>query len=642
MALLMRFWVVLLVAGTPVLAQKLTWSRIWGSTNGDEGAGIARDRAGYLYVAGTTQGGFDGETNSGPAGTRDAFLSKYDTNGVRLWTRIWGSGAQEDARGVAVDRLTNVYVCGRTAGGFHGETNTRAGTMDLFLTQWTADGTWVWTRIWGSTNQEDGAGVVCDSARDVYVGGTTDGQFGTPGQTNAKAGSGDFCLTKFSPAGLFQWSRIWGGTNSDRCTDVAQDPNADYLYLVGTTFNGVFDGQTNHTAYDRLALTACDSSGHLRWSRVWGATNRHNSARGVSADAYVYVAGSSFGRFDGETNRGLEDVFITQFDESGNRNWTRTHGTNNIEQAVGVVQDIYGNAYVLGVAYANLDGQIRVGLSDFMLLKYDPAGSRIWTRLWGSSSDDTPVDLVLEGTNALYACVTVYAGFGGQAKTGTDDSAALSRWRLGANTPPGVSIQRPLAGREFLESEVLACVGSGIDLDDGPSDSLFWQFGTNPVFSAGATATLSALWVGAQTVTAYAVDTEFATGKAAVVVNILPADDGLPAAWQAQFWPGGESGGPTGDADRDGADNWTEWVSGTNPTNADSLLSCEVMPVSPGQPLVMRWTSASNRDYAISSSTNWTEGFMPLGMVTATPPLNTYTSSPPAAPRAFYRVEVVR
>jgi hypothetical protein len=638
----------LALASPAAHAQKLTWSRLWGSTNFNTAKDIARGRDGYFYVAGSTIGNFDGQTNNGAS---DAFLSKFDTNGVRLWTRIWGSSSDDEAAGVVVDRQTNVYVCGQTAGSFDGETN--SGALDMFITKWTSDGTPLWTRIWGSTSNDDAAGIVCDSVNDVYVGGTTKGTFGTPGQTNAKVGFDDFCLTKYSSSGSFQWSRIWGCTNNDTCYDIAKDPNGEYLYLAGTTRNGIFDGQTNYSpVYNitRLALTAYNTDGTRWWSRVWGATNKNNVATCVAAGSWVYVAGYTAGSFDDQTNVAYmfnTDYFVSQFEfDTGVRKWTRIHGTNAVEEVRSIAQDSYANVYLGGQALDDLDGQTRVGGADLLLVKYDPSGNRLWTRLWGGPTDDGQIlGIALDGTNGIYACGDTDESFGGQTNPSpTWGSAVLTRWRQGPNVIPSASIQKPITGREFLVNETVLCAGRGNDTDDGALTNLQWRFGTNSTISYGMTATVSAAWSGSQTVTAYAIDTEFATGKASVVVTVLAdGGNGLPQLWETNYWPTGNSGGDTNDFDGDGVNNRSEWESGTDPTNPLSTFKFGNAQVVPGTPrITIQWPSVSNRDYSISSSSNLPMGFSSLASVPPTPPLNTYTTPASADPQIYYRVEVIR
>ncbi len=451
-------------------AQRLTWSRIWGSTDIDYATGIARDSSGAFYVAGHTKGSFHAQTN---AGGYDAFLTKFDASGSLLWTRIWGSPTNETVAGVAVDRSNNVYVAGTTPGSFDGESNTLAPFEDFFLTKWSSNGDKQWTRIWGSSSNDTAAGVVVDRFINVYLAGHTLGQFGTPGQTNTRLGRADFCVSSYSGAsGTFQWSQIWGSTNSDYCYGVAIDPY-DWIFLVGTTTAGKFVDQTNQFNVQRLAISAF-FEGMPRWHRVWGATNRNNDAYAVCADqaGYVYVAGRTFGSFDGQpfqTNAfNNPDFFVTCFEtDSRTQIWTRLRGGTSWEEAYAVWSDGAGSVYVGGVTGGDFDGQTRAGGSDFMLVKFNSAGAHQWTRFGGSASDEYGImGLAADAAGNIFSCGTTYGSFGGQTNPGSD-SASLSRWRMASNTPPQVAIIRPAAGREFLQGENILCVGSAMDDDDG-------------------------------------------------------------------------------------------------------------------------------------------------------------------------------
>ena len=92
----------------------LSYSRLLGASGLDEAASVAVDAAGNVYVAGTTSSpGFPG--TSGSPGGIDLFVTKLDARGssVLYSTYIGGSGIDE-ARGMTIDTLGNVYVVGST------------------------------------------------------------------------------------------------------------------------------------------------------------------------------------------------------------------------------------------------------------------------------------------------------------------------------------------------------------------------------------------------------------------------------------------------------------------------------------------------------------------------------------------------
>jgi hypothetical protein len=57
------------------------------------------------------------------------------------------------------------------------------------------------------------------------------------------------------------------------------------------------------------------------------------------------------------------------------------------------------------------------------------------------------------------------------------------------------------------------------------------------------------------------------------------------------------------DSDSDRMNNWQEWVAGTNPTNAGSVLRLEEPNAGPGG-VTLTWVSVTNRSYYIERATN--------------------------------------
>ena len=106
-----------------------------------QGTSVATDASGNVYVAGNAFGGLDGNTLTG---TRDFFVTKYNSIGVKQYTRQLGyvkgteRSASTNGRSVATDANGNVYVAGFTAGGLDG--NTLTGTSDFFLTKYNSSG----------------------------------------------------------------------------------------------------------------------------------------------------------------------------------------------------------------------------------------------------------------------------------------------------------------------------------------------------------------------------------------------------------------------------------------------------------------------------------------------------------------------
>ena len=179
------------------------WTKQFGSTENDRGLGVTVDSSDNIYVTGYTEGGLDGNTNSGE---KDIFLVKYNSSGTKLWSQQLGTPTYEEANGVTVDSSDNIYVTGWTRGGL----DTYLGGDDTFLVKYNSSGTKQWARQFGapsflkksqynsssqmSSSEDKGNGVAVDSQGNIYVTGNTEG--GMDGNTNS--GKNDIFLVKYN------------------------------------------------------------------------------------------------------------------------------------------------------------------------------------------------------------------------------------------------------------------------------------------------------------------------------------------------------------------------------------------------------------------------------------------------------------
>jgi len=86
-------------------------------------------------VTGYTKGGLDGNTNSG---SFDIFLVKYNSSGTKQWTKQLGTSSGDYGNDVTTDSSGNIYVTGYTNGGLDGNTN--SGSYDIFIVKYNSSG----------------------------------------------------------------------------------------------------------------------------------------------------------------------------------------------------------------------------------------------------------------------------------------------------------------------------------------------------------------------------------------------------------------------------------------------------------------------------------------------------------------------
>jgi len=380
------------------------------------GYSVATDTNGNVYVAGTTDGDLDGNTLTG---IRDFFVTKYDRNGEKLYTRQLGvTGTNTHGRSVTTDANGNVYVAGFTYGDLDG--NTLSGHNDTFLIKFNSNGEKQYTKLVGvGGSSTNGYSVATDSAGNVYVAGYTDG--GLDG--NTLYGISDFFLTKYDSNGVKQYTRQLGvaGSFTIGCS-VTIDANGN-VYVAGNT-DGDLDGNTLSGVID-FFVTKYDSSGVKQYTRQLGVTGSISASNSVATDANgnVYVAGDTDGDLDGNTLSGFNDFFVTKYDSSGVKQYTRQLGTVGPgTYGTSVATDVAGNVYVEGYTYGNLDGNTLTGISDFFVTKYDSSGVKQYTQQLGATGANTiGYSVATDGSSNVYVAGYTDGDLDGNTLSGVYD-----------------------------------------------------------------------------------------------------------------------------------------------------------------------------------------------------------------------------
>jgi len=226
--------------GVDVFVSKLNssgtvlWTRQFGTSSTDYLDGLTADTSGNIYVSGTVYATLSGQTSSGG---NDAFMRKYDTSGNALWTRQFGTSANDTGRGIGLDSSGNIYVSGTTEGTFPGQSS--SGYIDIFLRKHDSSGNEIWTRQLGSNGNDYSNGLALDSSGNVYLAGHTQGAL--PGQT--PLGSLDGYALKYDGSGNVLWIRQFGTSGGEYAWSLALHSSGN-LYIAGST-DSTFTGETS-------------------------------------------------------------------------------------------------------------------------------------------------------------------------------------------------------------------------------------------------------------------------------------------------------------------------------------------------------------------------------------------------------------
>ncbi len=332
----------------------MNWLYQFGTSGGDWANALAPDDEGGVFVAGTTWGSLGGPN----AGSRDAWIARYDDAGNQIWVSQLGTRAIEEAYALASDGVDGVYMAGITAGDLGGP---RSGPFDAWLARFDAEGHQIWLRQFGVyTEYVEANSLAPDGSGGVFVAGYTTGDLGGP-----NAGWSDVWIARFDAAG----NRIWlhqFGTNAGEVSYTLASDGASGVFVAGYTQGDL--GGPNEGVVDAW-IAHYDAQGNESWIRQIG-TIEDDFALAMASDGAegVYVGGITYGDLGG-VGAGGGDTWIGLLDTLGNWSWLRQFGTQETEGAYALAPDGSGRVFIGGFTGGDLGGTSE-GLYDAWIARF--------------------------------------------------------------------------------------------------------------------------------------------------------------------------------------------------------------------------------------------------------------------------------
>jgi len=396
-----------------------SWEQRFGGTGSDIGRTVAVDSAGNMVVAGrftsaTVDFGGGPLTNLGSA---SLFLAKYSPAGAHLWSKSFGGAASSvTVQRVAVDGSGNVAVTGSYTGtvNFGGGPLASAGGSDIFLAEYSAAGTHLWSKRLGSSQTDVGTSVAMDGSGNVVLTGWFTGTVdfgGGPLTIDSSIGSALF-LAKYSATGTHVWSKIFYSTSGNVGNGVAVDGSGNVL-LTGFYQGTVdFGGGPLPLVEQGVFLAKFSAAGAHLWSKSFGsAQDTAGAAVAVDPHGDVVMTGYFTGSMDFGggllTSRFGRDVFLAKYSgANGAHLWSREFGgtTNDVVNALAV--DGNGDVvltgsfeYTINFGAATLTS---AGLQDIYVANYSgAAGTPLSAESFGSTSTDAGYGVAVDATGAI-------------------------------------------------------------------------------------------------------------------------------------------------------------------------------------------------------------------------------------------------
>ncbi len=323
--------------------------------------GVAVDSVGNIYAVGTSSGSFGHQINT--AETSDIFLTKFDSEGNVIFSRLLGADSEASGFAITIDSADNVIIAGQT------DTSLAAGDAvtgtDAFVAKFTSGGDEVFRYQLDTFSTTAGLSVTVDGSNNIILAGETKGAISA---TSGYSGGGDALVLQIDgTSGALIGSTVFGGAGKDVVKGVAIAADGNILVAVEEGGDAIL-----------RKLDATDLNNQL-FSVNLGALGTGGSLSSLKVDGNnIYIAGvTTSGAFgSGTVNGSLAggfDGFVTGLTDGGgsaSADFTTFIGTSGTERVVDLTVDS-GKVFVAGTTTSTFVGETSVGATDGFVTRLD-------------------------------------------------------------------------------------------------------------------------------------------------------------------------------------------------------------------------------------------------------------------------------
>src|SRR5690606_11209370 len=183
-----------------------------------------------------------------------------------------------------------------------------------------------------------------------------------------------------------EWHRMYGGSAIEAVPCIITTIDGGSLAEGRSTSN---DGDVmgHHGGLVDQLVIKMDVNGDIEWSRLYGGTQSEGAAAVIQSSSGDYACIGRCNSEDGDAEgpgKGLQDVWILRTDPDGDILWQRKYGgpLNDVATAIRQTGD-GGFLFTASVGSSTSGGDLLPGLGGYWLVKLNSTGEILWQNRFG-------------------------------------------------------------------------------------------------------------------------------------------------------------------------------------------------------------------------------------------------------------------
>ena len=360
----------------------------WQKTIGDNNRTLLRN------VQKTADGGYilaGYETNG--ISDIDYWIVKLNSNADIEWEKTYGGSNTDKATSIQQTIDGGYIVAGLTFSNDGNVTNNK-GYSDAWILKLTTNGSIEWEKTYGGSADDYLSSIKQTTDGGYILAGRSDSN---NGNIPNNQGNTDAWVIKIAANGNLEWSKTFGGSNTDWLNDTQQTTNGEYLFVGGTRSN---DGDiTNNQGITDWWVIKLQANGNLQWQKTYGGSNGdYVNCIQKTNDGYYIIAGYTYS-IDGDitNSHGSSDAWVIKIDNLGNILNQTTIGTNSSEGVNSISQTHNNNLLIAGNS-ENIDSNI----DNIFITALDTNFNLLWQRQIPQENSNSFANTIFETPDCGY------------------------------------------------------------------------------------------------------------------------------------------------------------------------------------------------------------------------------------------------
>jgi len=362
-----------------------------GGTKNESGQSVKKTVDGGFIILGFTQS-MDGDVTNKNNESYDVWLLKYNENIELEWQKTFGGSDAERGNDIIQTQDGGYAIIGFTYSD-DGDVASNNGQEDFWVIKTDALGNIVWEKTFGYSGIDTGISILQTNDAGYFITGVLDvtqsgGQGNTRSNQTQHAG-GDYWSLKLDNSGEIEWSRFFGGLQTDTAFDAVQTQDNGFL-IIGSSDSDDTDISSNIGTYDYWLVKISDT-GLLQWEKSYGSTEI-DEARAIiptTDNNYLIVGDTRGDDANVSSNFGAADLWINKISPSGELLWEKTYGGESFDVGREITTS-NDDGFIICGSSRSASGNLteNQGQNDAWVLKIDSNGALKWQEAVGGSNVD--------------------------------------------------------------------------------------------------------------------------------------------------------------------------------------------------------------------------------------------------------------